>query len=105
MHFSRRTMRNGQGDQTLAATSHFDERTIAMSKSNSIAGLTSWRTKPQRNNKSGFLGVTWSKTSRKWVAQMTVGSKSVYIGSFDNPKEAHEAYLSAKRKIYPGFLG
>ena len=97
-------MRNGQGDQTPAATSHFDERTIAMSKSNSIPGLTSWRSKAQRNNKSGFLGVTWHKASRRWVAQMTVGPKSIYIGSFDDPKVAHEAYLSAKRKIYPRFL-
>ena len=97
-------MRNGQGDQTPAATSRFDERTIAMSKSNSIPGLTSWRGNPQRNNSSGFLGVTWNKAAQKWVAQMTAGPKSIYIGSFDDPKVAHEAYVLAKQKIHPGFL-
>ncbi len=36
---------------------------------------------PQRNNTSGYLGVSWSKHRRKWLAQIgTDGGKSRPIG-------------------------
>ena len=48
--------------------------------------------KLQRNNTSGYKGVSWSKKSRKWRAGSTVNGKTVTIGYFDDVKEAANAY-------------
>jgi hypothetical protein len=57
------------------------------------------RRKPQRNNTSGYLGVSWDKRARKWVPQLNGAG---WLGAFDDPAEAHQAYLTAKRKFHPG---
>jgi hypothetical protein len=55
---------------------------------------------PQSNNTSGFLGVSWNARLGKWMAR--IGSNGVYsyLGAFTNPKEAHEAYVAAKRELH-----
>ena len=62
--------------------------------------------RPHRNNASGFLGVSWDSKKKRWRAQITVTcgdkTKTVSIGRFATPKEAHEAYLNAKREHHPG---
>jgi hypothetical protein len=57
---------------------------------------------PRPTNKSGFLGVCWSKKEAKWVAQITLNYKNTRIGSFDSPEEAHAAYLLVKRQVHLG---
>jgi hypothetical protein len=49
----------------------------------------------QRNNRSGYKGVHYSKAAAKWVAQMTFHGSVVYLGAFDDPGEASEAYKKA----------
>lgn len=56
--------------------------------------------RPQKRNTTGFLGVT--RSQGKYQAQLTANRKSFYIGLFDTPEEAHQAYLAAKRKLHPG---
>ena len=46
----------------------------------------------QSNNKSGYRGVSWHKTNRRWVTTMKVNSKSVHLGSFSNPIDGAKAY-------------
>jgi hypothetical protein len=53
-----------------------------------------------KDNSSGFLGV--SRNGKRWAAQLDNGGRKVYIGTYDSPQEAHEAYVLAKRKIHPG---
>lgn len=53
-----------------------------------------------RRNASGFLGVMPSLS--KWQAQINIDGKQTYLGSFDTPELAHEAYVSAKRKHHAG---
>ena len=55
----------------------------------------------QRNNKSGFPGVYWHKSVHKWHARIHVKRKSISAGFFDDPRDAYEAYLSAKRQFHP----
>lgn len=57
---------------------------------------------PQTDNKSGFLGVFWEKRFHVWIAKVTVKRKSIHIGTFETPEEAHAAYLEAKRKLHSG---
>lgn len=54
--------------------------------------------KPNRRNKSGFMGVIWFQN--KWRAGMSVNGKSKWLGDYSTPEEAHQAYLVAKRKYH-----
>jgi hypothetical protein len=57
---------------------------------------------PRANNKSGYLGVHFSKVSNKWTSQITINRKCKSLGFFETPEAAYTAYLEAKRKIHEG---
>lgn len=52
------------------------------------------------NNKSGFLGV--SPCNGRWKAEIFVGGKKKYLGTFDTPEIAHSAYVQEKRSSHAG---
>ena len=54
--------------------------------------------KPNKRNKSGFMGVIWYQN--KWRASITVNRKTIRIGDYATPEEAHQAYLNAKRMFH-----
>ena len=55
------------------------------------------------NNKScGLLGVSWNKQHKRWQSALMVNKKRRHIGYFDNPEDAHSAYLKEKRLSHPG---
>ena len=54
--------------------------------------------KPNKRNKSGFMGVIWFQN--KWRASMSVNGKSKWLGDYATPEEAHQIYLEAKRKYH-----
>jgi hypothetical protein len=54
-----------------------------------------------RNKSCGLLGVTLARNN-KWQAQICVNKRQTFIGLFDTPQEASEAYLTAKRKMHAG---
>ena len=49
-----------------------------------------------KNNTSGFMGVSWSKTDKKWKVQLRVNYRRIPLGSFDCPLEGSKAYLAAQ---------
>jgi hypothetical protein len=51
-------------------------------------------------NTSGYKGVTWSKSCRKWLAQLYVSGERHYLGMFLTREEAYEAYAKAARELY-----
>ena len=57
---------------------------------------------PAMRAKSGFLGVVPS--NKKWVAQIWHNKKNVYLGMFNLPEEAHQAYIVASKKRAEGTL-
>lgn len=57
--------------------------------------------KSHSDNKTGFLGVSLKKRSGKYLAQIQVAKKVIFIGHFDTPEEAHFAYVLTKRKLHP----
>ena len=57
--------------------------------------------KLQMNNSSGYKGVSVKRN--KWTATITQHKKSIYLGIFDNPEEAHKAYCRAAKKLHGEF--
>lgn len=60
------------------------------------------QTKPQKGN--AYLGVHQMKGKHKWRAAIHLNGKSIYIGSFDTPEAARDAYIAAKRKLHAGCM-
>ena len=59
------------------------------------------RRSPPRSKKSGApLGVT--RNNRKWRATISMNNKNVALGTYKTQREAHEAYLAAKRELHKG---
>jgi hypothetical protein len=57
----------------------------------------------QKNNTSGFKGVSFSKTSGRWLAQIRRGPKAIPLGLFDTPEDAHAAYVRAAEREFGEF--
>lgn len=56
-----------------------------------------------KNNTSGFIGVTWSKQNKKYLATIYYKKGHVHLGCFDDPKEAATAYDQAATTLYGKF--
>lgn len=56
-----------------------------------------------KNNTSGFKGVTWSKKEKKWIAQIMVNRKHKRIGCFSTAEEAQAAYNTAALQLHGEF--
>ncbi|KWN80831.1 hypothetical protein WM24_23635 [Burkholderia ubonensis] len=56
-----------------------------------------------KNNTSGFKGVTFHKFSRLWKAMIKVDGKDIFLGYYRTPEEAHEAYCSGAEKYHGRF--
>lgn len=50
---------------------------------------------PNRNNTSGYKGVSWSKSSNKWAAQLMYKRKHIHLGLFLDKHEAARVYNTA----------
>lgn len=66
--------------------------------------LNQYNTKKPDNNTSGYVGVTYCKTTSKWIAQITFNNKHIKIGRFINKKDAYKAYKSKKEEIEKGII-
>ncbi len=58
--------------------------------------------KATARNTRGLLGACWNKSVNKWQSQIVVKGKFKYLGIFDTPELAHQAYLTAKRELHEG---
>ena len=45
------------------------------------------------------MGVTWNKYNKKWQAHIYHNKKSIYIGAFENEKDAAKAVNSKCMKL------
>jgi len=51
------------------------------------------------NNTSGYQGVSWHASSKKWQAQIQFNKQPKFIGTFSTPLEAHVAYLKEAKRL------
>lgn len=56
----------------------------------------------QFNSKKKYVGVSFHKHAKRWVAQIRRDGKKVTLGYFSNPEEASKAYQQARlsKKAY-----
>lgn len=57
----------------------------------------------QRNNTSGYNGVTFRKDNNKWRARIKVDGKIIHLGDFNEKHSAAEAYDRAAIEYYGNF--
>ena len=55
------------------------------------------------NNTSGRKGICWNKDRQKWVAQIQVNGKGVYLGRFTDIEDAAKAYEKAATEYFGEF--
>lgn len=54
------------------------------------------------NLSTGLLGAYFDKRKGTFYARISQGNKSIHLGTFKTAKAAHEAYVSAKRRLHAG---
>lgn len=52
-----------------------------------------------RHNKSGFKGVSWSKSAKKWLSRIQYRGKVIHFGLFKNIRDAINARVSGEKKL------
>jgi hypothetical protein len=82
------------GDRSNNVLSNLREANNAQNNRNT--GLRS-------TNMSGFKGVSYYKSNRKFIAKITVNYKSIHLGCFPTAQDAHEAYKKAALELHGDF--
>jgi hypothetical protein len=57
----------------------------------------------QRNNTSGYKGVSWSNKAKKWLSQIQINRKGTFLRYFNTKEEAYEAYKKASQEYHGEF--
>lgn len=55
------------------------------------------------SNTSGYRGVSFSKSKKKWSASICMNGKQISLGAFDDPQKAHAAYCRAADILHDEF--
>lgn len=55
--------------------------------------------KPRTDNTSGYRGVSWEKSTRKWAAYIRRNGRRQFLGLFETPEAASAAYREADERL------
>lgn len=78
-----------------------DNRLINLRLASNAENLQNQTRAPTSNQSTGLLGVGRAWRSRTYTARITVNKKTIHLGCFSTPHEAHQAYIEAKRQLHP----
>ena len=59
--------------------------------------------KKPKNNTSGYKGVRWHKTNKRWSAEIRYMKKKMYLGYYNTPQEGYEAYKKKAIELFGEF--
>jgi len=60
-----------------------------------------WNKRKQRGNYSSkYKGVSWNKSEGKWIVRITCKGKQIFVGYYDNEKEAAKAYDDKAKELF-----
>lgn len=57
----------------------------------------------RKNNKTGYKGVSWCSRDHKYTAFIRINGRSIFIGRFDDPISAHQAYMEKAVEVHGEF--
>lgn len=57
----------------------------------------------QKNNTSGFKGIYWDKSRKKFAAQIKINGKHIHLGRFHTLESAYAAYCEAAKRYHGEF--
>lgn len=101
-----RMHRQVMGEPEGFEVDHKDNNGLNNQKSN-LRVATHWQNLAnralQKNNTSGYRGVSWSRQNKKWFAQIYVNSKTISLGFYDDKIDAAKAYNKAAIERYGEF--
>jgi hypothetical protein len=62
---------------------------------------------PRSDNSHGYWGAKFmpKQGEKPWLARIQVNCKMIYLGYFHTGEQAQAAYLAAKRKLHPFYVG
>ena len=58
----------------------------------------------RKNNTTGYKGVSFIKSRRRWVAQIAFNKSYRHLGYFNNPRSAYRAYCQAAKDTFGEFV-
>ncbi len=82
------------GDRADCRWANLREATMAQNNQNCRTPST---------NKSGYKGVAFHKATGKWRASISVNNYPRWLGLFESPEAAHQAYAAAAEGLYGEF--
>ena len=56
--------------------------------------------KENKNNTSGYRGVSWNKNANKWIVNIGINGKNIYCGIYSDPVIAAHVYDSEAKKYF-----
>lgn len=59
--------------------------------------------KTNADNTSGYKGVGWHKSNKKWEARIRLEGKPIHLGYFDNVEEADAVVRAAREELHGDF--
>jgi len=59
--------------------------------------------KVNNDNSTGYKGVGWRSSHSKWRARIAYNKRTIHLGYFDTPEDAHRAYCEASKRLHGNF--
>ena len=75
-----------------------DNRKINLRYVNDVQ--SAYNRKRRKDNSSGFKGVHFHKSTKKWQAAINANKKRIYLGLFENKEDAIIARMEAEKKYF-----
>ena len=54
----------------------------------------------RKDNTSGYKGVSWSKKTKKWGAEITANGNRIFLGYFETAELASDVYMKAAKNLH-----
>lgn len=99
-----RVIMHVQGDLQV---DHIDGNPLNNQKNNLRICTSSQNNKNKKTphtNTSGFRGVSYHVSNKKWQSQIQVDGKQIHLGYFKTPEEASISYEDFAKKTFGSFL-